>query len=58
MMDSAPIKRWIVTQVSRLWTAAFTLAALGAAFVYRPDLLTLYLRSTMTAIETATAALP
>ena len=36
----------------------FTLAGLGAAFVYKPELLTLYLRTTMTAIETGTAALP
>jgi hypothetical protein len=34
------------------------LAGLGAAFVYKPDWLTLYLRSTMTAIETGASALP
>ena len=42
----------------RAWTALFTLAGLGAAFVYEPELLTLYLRTTMTAIERGTAALP
>ena len=47
-----------MTHVSRAWTALFTLAGLGAAFVYKPELLTLYLRTTMTAIETGTAALP
>ena len=32
--------------------------ALGAAFVYKPEWLTLYLRTTMTAIETGAASLP
>jgi type IV secretory pathway VirB2 component (pilin) len=35
-----------------------TLVGIGAAFVYKPEWLTLYLRTTMAAIETATAALP
>jgi hypothetical protein len=58
MADQSPMRRWILTHVSRAWTALFTLAGLGAAFVYKPELLTLYLRTTMTAIETGTAALP
>ena len=58
MADQTPIRRWIVTHLFRAWTALFTLAVLGAAFVYKPELLTLYLRTTMTAIETGTAALP
>lgn len=59
--DGRPIcdeKVWILTHVTRVWTALFTLASLGAAFVYKPQFLTLYLRATMTAIETGTAALP
>ena len=56
-MQSA-MRRWILTHVTRVWTALFTLAGLGAAFVYKPELLTLYLRTTMTAIERGTAALP
>jgi hypothetical protein len=58
MADQSPMKRWILTHATRVWTALLTLAGLGAAFVYRPELLTLYLRSTMTAIERGTAALP
>jgi hypothetical protein len=58
MAERSQIKTWTLTHLTRLWTALATLAGLGAAFVYRPDLLTLYLRTTMTAIETATAALP
>ena len=34
------------------------MAGLGAAFIYKPELLTLYLRTTMMVIETGTAALP
>lgn len=56
-MQSA-MGRWILIHLTRLWTALFTLAGLGAAFVYKPDWLTLYLRTTMTAIETGAAALP
>ena len=41
-----------------VWTALFTLAGLGAAFVYKPEFLTLYLRTTITVIETGAAALP
>src|SRR5674476_175797 len=58
MADQSARKRWILTHVTRVWTALFTLASLGAAFVYKPEFLTLYLRTTMTAIETGTAALP
>ena len=45
------MKNWILTHATRVWTALLTLAGLGAAFVYRPDLLTLYLQTTMRAIE-------
>lgn len=58
MAEQSPVRRWILTHVSRAWTALFTLAGLGAAFVYKPELLTFYLRTTMRAIETGTAALP
>src|ERR1700737_1212900 len=58
MADQSAMKRWILTHVTRVWTALFTLAGLGVAFVYKPEFLTLYLRTTMTAIETGTAALP
>jgi hypothetical protein len=58
MADQSAMKRWILTHVTRVWTALFTLAGLGVAFVYKPEFLTLYLRTTMTAIESGTAALP
>src|ERR1700682_4906222 len=58
MADQSAMKRWIRTHFTRAWTALVTLAGLGLAFVYKPDVLTLYLRTTMTAIETGAAALP
>ena len=58
MADQSAMKSWMLTHMTRVWTAMVTLAGLGAAFVYKPEFLTLYLRTTMTAIETATAALP
>jgi integrase len=58
MADQSAMRRWILTHLTRLWTALFTLAGLGAAFVYKPEWVTLYLRTTMTAIETGAAALP
>src|SRR5258705_8205114 len=58
MADQSAMRRWILIHLTRLWTALFTLAGLGAAFVYKPDWLTLYLRTTMTAIETGASALP
>src|SRR5258706_8524777 len=58
MADQSAMRRWILIHLTRLWTALFALAGLGAAFVYKPDWLTLYLRTTMTAIETGAAALP
>jgi hypothetical protein len=58
MADQSAMKSRILTHVTRVWTALFTLASLGAAFAYKPEFLTLYLRTTMTAIETGTAALP
>jgi hypothetical protein len=58
MADQSAMKRWILTYVTRVWAALFALAGLGAAFVYKPKFLTLYLRTTMTAIETGAAALP
>jgi hypothetical protein len=37
---------------SRMTAAIFTLASLGTAFVYKPEWITLYLRTTMKVIET------
>ncbi|HTF61919.1 MAG TPA: hypothetical protein VK638_04315 [Edaphobacter sp.] len=52
------MKNWILTHLTRTWTALLTLVGLGTAFVYKPELVTLYLRTSMKAIETGTAALP
>jgi hypothetical protein len=52
------MRTWILTHIMRVLSTVITLGGLGAAFVYRPELLTLYLRTTMKAIETGTAALP
>jgi hypothetical protein len=38
MADQSATTRWILTHVTRVWTALFTLAGLGAAFVYKPEL--------------------
>src|SRR5258705_2847460 len=58
MADQSTMRRWLLIHLTRLWTALFTLDSLGAAFVYKPEWVTLYLRTTMTAIETGAAALP
>ena len=42
----------------RTWTALVTILLLVLCFFYRPDLLTLYLRTTMGLIETASGLLP
>jgi hypothetical protein len=52
------MKTWALTHLTRAWTAIFTLVGLGTAFVYKPELVTLYLRTSMKVIETGTAALP
>jgi hypothetical protein len=52
------MKTWALTHLTRVWTAIFTLVGLGTAFVYKPELVTLYLRTSMKVIETGTAALP
>ena len=46
MADQSAARRWILIHLTRVWTALFTLAGLGAAFVYKPEWLTLYLRTT------------
>ena len=35
MADQSARKRWILTHVTRVWTALFTLASLGAALQAR-----------------------
>src|SRR5579872_6871619 len=52
------LKRWARTHFFRIWTAIATILLLGLLLVYRPELLTWYLRTTMRLIEAAAARFP
>lgn len=54
----APLKTWALTHIFRTWTALVTLVAFGMGFLYKPEWLTWWLRTTMTGIERTTALLP
>ena len=59
MMHSHPeLKNWARIHVFRVSTALVTILLLGFCFLYRPDLLTWWLRTTMGLIETASGLLP
>jgi hypothetical protein len=51
-------KWWLRTHFFRTWTAAVTLAGLVAAYYYKPEWVTWWLRTTTTAIEKLSDALP
>src|SRR5580704_1368986 len=51
-------KKWAHVHVFRVSTALVTILLLGLCFLYRPDLLTWWLRTTMGLIETASGLLP
>lgn len=53
-----PATRWVLTQVFRFCTALLTLAALALSFLYKPEWLTWWFRTTMAGIEAASGALP
>jgi hypothetical protein len=53
-----PAKRWALTHVFRFCTALMTLAAFALGFLYKPEWLTWWFRTTMAGIETASGALP
>jgi hypothetical protein len=55
---SSPFKTWVRTHVFRTWTALATLVAFGASFLYKPEWLTWWLRTTMTGVEQGSALLP
>jgi len=58
-MHSHPeLKNWARVHVFRTWTALVTILLLGLCFIYRPELLTWYLRTTMGYIEITTGLLP
>jgi hypothetical protein len=52
------VKNWARVHLFRTGTAVLTLALLVLCFLYSPDVLTWWLRATMTTIETAAGLLP
>jgi hypothetical protein len=52
------LKNWARIHVFRASTALVTIVLLGLCFLYRPDLLTWWLRTTMGFIELASGLLP
>jgi hypothetical protein len=52
------LKNWTRVHVFRVSTAMVTILLLGLCFLYRPDLLTWWLRTTMGLIETVSGLLP
>ena len=53
-----PATRWVLTHVFRFCTALLTLAGFAMGFLYRPEWLTWWFRTTMAGIEAASGALP
>jgi hypothetical protein len=53
-----PIKTWFLTHFFRTWTAALTVAGLCLAYVYKPEWLTWWMRSTMAGIESVSSFIP
>lgn len=51
-------KRWARVHVFRTWTAVITILLLGLGLIYRPELLTWYLRTTVHMIEATSSLLP
>jgi len=51
-------KRWAGTQVFRAWTAVAALVLLALCFLYRPELLSWYFRTTANLIEAGASLLP
>jgi hypothetical protein len=51
-------KWWLRTHLFRTWTAAVTLVGLVAAYYYKPEWVTWWLRTTTAAIEKLSDALP
>jgi hypothetical protein len=51
-------KRWVLTHVFRFCTALLTLAAFALGFLYKPEWLTWWFRTTMAGIEAASGTLP
>jgi hypothetical protein len=52
------VRTWVLTHLFRIWTALITLIGIGWSFLYKPEWLTWWLRTTMAGIEQACALLP
>ena len=46
--EPSVLKAWVRTHLFRTWTALLTLISFGLAFLYKPEWLTWWLRTTMT----------
>jgi hypothetical protein len=53
-----PVRSWVLTHLFRIWTALLTVIGIGWSFLYKPEWLTWWLRTTMAAIEKGCALLP
>jgi hypothetical protein len=58
MTERSPFVAWLLTHLFRMWTALVTLLGFGAAFLYKPEWLTWWLRTTTKAIESGAEVLP
>jgi hypothetical protein len=52
------MRTWVLTHLFRIWTALITLTGIGWSFLYKPEWLTWWLRTTMASIEKVCALLP
>src|SRR5262249_54787321 len=52
------VKTWVLTHLFWIWTALFTIIGIGWSFLYKPEWLTCWLRTTTAAIEKGCALLP
>jgi hypothetical protein len=56
--ERGPIKTWVLTHLFRTLTALVTLIAFGISFLYKPEWLTWWLRTTTAGIEKSSALFP
>jgi hypothetical protein len=53
-----PVRSWVLTHLFRIWTALLTVIGIGWSFLYKPEWLTWWLRTTTAAIEKGCTLLP
>ena len=58
MPSRRPVRAWALTHLFRTWTALVTLVAFGLGFLYKPEWLTWWFRTTMMGIEKTSGLLP